>query len=180
MFIISALATAFWNSFDNDYVRSTLHAIASVFLSCLSLEFNTFSVQNFNICQSLGYFIADLRYVIERRQHPSFFLHHILSIFILYIFPDRHPNSLLYSKLMLIEASNPFMNLHLVDRTCYYKWVNATFVFFLMRIVYFPIAVITSVTEHDELFYAFILYLGNLWWLYKLLLKRRCKFRQDS
>lgn len=172
MQFITALSTLFWNSFRNDYVRSTLHAITSVFLSCISLDYGTTYVQNFNIYQSLGYFIADLRYVIVNKQHPTFVAHHLLSIFILLIFPYRHPNTLLYSKLMLIETSNPFINIHLVDKTCKIKWTTATITFFLFRIIYFPIVVLANISKTDELFYASLLFIGNIWWFTKHLSKR--------
>lgn len=177
---VTALSTLFWNSFTNDFVRSTIHAISSVFLSCFCLEYNFIRVQSFSISLSLGYFISDLRYVIANRQHPSFIAHHLLAILVLYIFPDRHPDTLLYSKLMLIETSTPFINMHLIDKQCKIKWAVAGLIFFLVRIVYFPIVVLANVSETDELTYAFLLYLGNLWWFYKHLSKKKILSSVDT
>lgn len=172
MIIVSALSALLWNSFDNDFVRSTLHAVSSVFFSCLCLDYPSLApLQTFNMYQSLGYFTADLRYIVSHRQHPSFLVHHLLAIFLIYIFPERHPDTLLYSKLMLIEASTPFINLHLADRSCKIKWGTAAIVFFLVRIVYFPIVVVANISRRDELVYSGLLYLGNLWWFYKHLRK---------
>lgn len=169
MYFVTGCNALLWNFVKSDSLRSTIHAIASVFLSCLCLDYPNFEIQNFNICMSLGYFIADLRYVIANRQHPIFIAHHLISIYILYALFHRYPDKLHYSKLMLIEASTPFINIYVLDKECKIKWVVAGFVFFFVRIVYFPIISLNCASHYDEYFFSFILYLGNLWWFRKLI-----------
>lgn len=157
----------FWYSIGNDFERSTFHAILSVFLCSLCLEYNFLKIQQLNVYLSLGYFLADLQYVITRKQHPSFLVHHVISIYALYLFTVRHSDTLLYSKLMLIEFSNPFMNMYLANKECKIKWAVAGFVFFIVRLVYFPAALVLYVRRWDEMVCGGTLLIGNIWWFWK-------------
>jgi hypothetical protein len=165
-------------------VRSNTHAFLSVMYSVFWFYFREHrkphgeAIERISREITVGYMIADL-YKIT---HWSLAIHHVTAIYsALFIFgiPSYYG---MFSKLMVVELSTPFVNMWLQDRQDYNSWMRMIIAFFIFRMCYVPwyITQMQQVCSNENYYnncHTDILLLGgfytmNSWWFYKMLKNR--------
>lgn len=163
-----------WNFMRNEYERSMIHGLTSTILSTIALWKESSEFEEIHRCCSIAFFLVDMFWILKTKGRNIYFWHHLFAIYMLWVMMDRpyHQYNQTASKIMLIEYANFFTMTWLQDRRSQIKWSFAVMNFFMTRIVYLNVLILSLWEPYhliDEKFMAVLFMGANAWWFVKML-----------